>query len=43
MFSRLLLGIKPPDEITVIAKLNELKERIFEKFKIRKIKKVSEV
>jgi hypothetical protein len=40
---RLLTGKKPPDEIIVIDKLNELKILKPKKFNIIKIKKVNEV
>ena len=40
IFERLLVGKKPPEDITVIAKFNELNARIFNKFKIIKIEKV---
>ena len=38
---KLLVGMNPPEEIKVIAKLNELKERIFKIFKITKIPNVN--
>ena len=41
IFSKLFVGKKPPEEIIVIAKLNELNERILEIFKIKKIPNVS--
>ena len=37
---RLLVGKKPPEEIIVKAKFNELNDLILEKFKIKKIKTV---
>jgi hypothetical protein len=40
IFDKLFVGKKPPDEIIVIAKLNELKDLILEIFKIIKIPKV---
>ena len=43
IFDKLFAGKKPPDEIIVIAKLNELKDRILEIFKIIKIRKVSAI
>ena len=36
ILDKLLVGKKPPDEIIVIAKFNELKARILNKFKIKK-------
>jgi len=43
IFDKLFVGKKPPDEIIVIAKLNELKDLILEIFKITKITKVRTV
>ena len=43
IFSKLFVGKKPPDEINVIAKLNELNDRIFIIFKIIKIINVRNV
>ena len=40
IFDKLFVGKKPPDEIIVIARLNELKDLILEMFKITKIPKV---
>jgi len=40
IFDRLFVGKKPPEEIIVIAKFNELKALILSKFRITKIKKV---
>jgi len=40
IFDKLFVGKKPPDEIIVIAKLNELNDLILEIFKITKIPKV---
>ena len=43
MFSRLLVGKNPPDEIIVIDILKELKARISEKFNTIKIPNVNKV
>ena len=43
IFDKLFVGKKPPDEIIVIARLNELKDLIFDIFNITKIPKVREV
>ena len=40
IFDKLFVGKKPPDEMTVIAKFNELKTLTLSKFKIKKIKNV---
>jgi len=40
IFSNEFVGKKPPEEIIVIAKLNESKKRISKKLSIIKIKKV---
>jgi hypothetical protein len=40
---KLLTGIKPPDEINVIAKLNESKDLRSKIFKIRNIKNVNKI
>ena len=40
IFERLLVGKKPPEEISVIAKFRELKVLILNRFKIIKIKSV---
>ena len=40
MFERLFVGIKPPEEIIVIDKFNELKALISSKFRITKIERV---
>tara|TARA_B110000444_G_C18381770_1_gene385196 strand:- start:79 stop:351 length:273 start_codon:yes stop_codon:yes gene_type:complete len=40
IFERLFVGKKPPEEITVIAKFNELNALILSRFKITKIDKV---
>ena len=40
IFDRLFVGKKPPEEIIDMAKLNELKALIFNKFKIIKIENV---
>ena len=40
IFERLLTGKKPPEEIIVKARFNELKELIEKKFKIMKIIRV---
>ena len=40
IFDRLLVGKNPPEEIIDMAKLNELKALIFNKFKIIKIENV---
>ena len=40
IFDKLFVGKKPPEEIIDIAKLNELKALIFNKFKITKIENV---
>ena len=40
IFDRLFVGKKPPEEIIDMAKLNELKALIFNKFKIMKIENV---
>jgi hypothetical protein len=43
IFDKLFVGKKPPDEIIVMARLNELKDLILEIFKIAKITKVRAV
>jgi len=43
IFSKLFVGKKPPDEINVMAKLNELNDRMFIIFKIIKITNVRNV
>ena len=43
IFDKLFVGKKPPDEIIVMARLNELKDLILEIFKITKITKVRAV
>ena len=43
IFSKLFVGKKPPDEINVMAKLNELNDRMFIIFKIIKIINVRSV
>ena len=41
IFDKLFVGKKPPEEIIDIAKLNELKALIFNKFKTTKIENVN--
>ena len=43
IFDKLFVGKKPPDEIIVMARLNELNDLILEIFKITKIPKVRTV
>ena len=43
IFDKLFVGKKPPDEIIVMARLNELKDLMLEIFKITKITKVRTV
>ena len=43
IISKLLAGKKPPEEIKVMAKFNELNERIFDMVNKIKIPKVSDV
>ena len=43
IFDKLFVGKKPPDEIIVMARLNELNDLMLEIFKITKIPKVRTV